>query len=102
MRALLPVLALCAAFATAPAVAQTPSSSPNRAVLADVARAPTRPTIIDGASWRCEGQTCVASGGTSQPASRACRRVVARFGPLTEFSWKGVAMSAEEMAVCNS
>lgn len=99
MRAVLPLLALCAGIA-APAVAQTPA--PTRAVLADAGRAPARATIIDGANWRCEGASCTASGGTSQPAPRACRRVVARFGAVTEFAYKGVALSADELAVCNA
>lgn len=99
MRAVLPLLALCAAFA-APAVAQTPA--PTRVVIADASRVPARVTIIDGASWRCEGQTCTASGGAEQPAPRACRRVVARFGAVTEFSWKGATLSAEQLAVCNA
>ena len=101
MRAVLPLLALCAAFAAAPAVAQAPAS-PTRVVLADASRVPARATIIDGANWRCEGQTCTASGGADQPAPRACRRVAARLGPVTEFSWKGTALSAEQLAVCNA
>ena len=100
MRAVLPLLALCAAFAAAPAVAQT--AAPTRVVIADAARVPARATIIDGANWRCEGQTCTASGGADQPAPRACRRVVARFGVVTEFSWKGTALSADQLAVCNA
>lgn len=99
MRAVLPLLALCAAFA-APAIAQTPA--PTRVVIADAARVPTRAVIIDGANWRCEGQTCTASGGAAQPAPRACRRVVARFGAVTEFSWKGTTLTAEQLAVCNA
>ena len=103
MRAVLPLLALCAAFAAAPAVAQAPSPGvATRVVLADASRVPTRATIIDGANWRCQGQTCTASGGADQPAPRACRRVVARFGAVTEFSWKGAALSAEQLAVCNA
>jgi hypothetical protein len=35
-------------------------------------------------------------------APRACRRVVARFGPVTEFSWKGETLSAEQLAACNA
>ena len=102
MRAVLPLLALCAAFAAAPAVAQAPSAAATRVVLSDASRVPTRATIIDGATWRCEGQSCTASGGAQQPAPRACRRVAARFGPVTEFSWKGVALSTEELAACNA
>ena len=98
MRAVLPIVALCAALA-APAFAQ--SSASTRVVLADASRAPARATIIDGANWRCEGATCTASGGANQPAPRACRRVVARFGQVTEFSWRGTALTAEELSACN-
>lgn len=96
MRALLAVAALLVA---APAYAQAPATS---AVLADAGRAPTARTIIDGAAWRCEGSECVATGGANQPATRACRRVVARFGAVTAFTWKGVVLSAEELAACNA
>ena len=100
MRAVLPLFALCAAFAAAPAVAQTPAQT--RLVLADASRAPARATIIDGANWRCEGATCTATGGANQPAPRACRRVAARFGQVTEFSYRGTALTAEELAACNA
>lgn len=99
MRTVLSMLTLLAAFAAAPVVAQ--STAPTRAVLADASRVPARATIIDGANWRCEGQTCTASGGVDQPAPRACRRVVARFGAVTEFSWKCTVLSGEQLAVCN-
>jgi len=98
MRALLIAAAL---FAAAPAFAQAPATS---AVLADPARAPAASTaiIIDGASWRCDGAACTATGGSNQPANRACRRVVARFGAVSSFSYKGVALSAEQIATCNA
>ena len=95
MRALLLAAAL---FAAAPAVAQAPAAT--SLTLADAAKAPSRPTIIDGARWSCEGATCTASGGTEQPATRACRRVVAKFGAVTAFSYKGVQLSADDLAVC--
>lgn len=96
MRALFAAAALLVA---APAYAQAPATS---AVLADASRAPAARTIIDGAAWRCEGAECTANGGANQPATRACRRVVARFGAVTAFTWKGVALSAEELAACNA
>lgn len=96
MRALLVAVAL---FAAAPALAQTPATS---AVLADAARAPAARTIIDGASWSCDGASCTASGGANQPATRACRRVVVRFGAVSSFSYKGVTLSAEQVAACNA
>jgi len=96
MRVLLVVAALLVA---APALAQTSASS---AVLADASRGSAARTIIDGTAWRCEGGSCTASGGANQPAPRACRRVVARFGQVSSFSYKGVALSAEQLAVCNA
>lgn len=96
MRALLVAAAL---FGAAPAFAQAPVSS---AVLADAAKAPASSVIIDGAAWRCDGASCTASGGASQPAPRACRRVVARFGAVSAFTWKGVALSADQLTACNA
>ena len=98
MRAL---LIAAAVFAAAPAFAQ-PAQAPTRLTLSDASRAPTGRTIIDGANWRCEGATCTASGGANQPAARACRRVVQRVGPVTSFAWKGVELSAAELAACNA
>lgn len=94
--------AIAAALVIAtPIMAQTPAA--NRLTLAEPASAPTRSTIIDGATWRCEPTgACVASGGASQTATRACRRVVARLGAVTEFVWKGEALSAEQIAACNA
>ena len=97
MRTLLIVAAL---FAAAPVSAQAPAAT--RAVLADAAKAPAVRTIIDGAAWRCEGASCTASGGTNQPAARACRRVVAKLGPVTAFSYKGEALDAQALATCNA
>jgi hypothetical protein len=100
MRALLIAATL---FAANPAFAQAPDAAPaTSAVLADAARAPASRTIIDGASWSCEGASCTASGGANQPATRACRRVVARFGAVSAFSYKGVALTAEQITACNA
>ena len=96
MRTLLIAAAL---FAATPAFAQAPATS---AVLSDAARAPAGRTIIDGASWNCDGASCTANGGANQPATRACRRVVARFGAVSAFSYKGVVLSADQIAACNA
>jgi len=99
MRALLIAAALFAA--PVPALAQAPAAATSL-TLADAATAPARATIIDGARWSCEGATCTASGGSEQPATRACRRVVQKLGPVTAFTYKGVELSADELAVCNA
>lgn len=96
MRALLVAAVL---FAAAPALAEAPATS---AVLADAAKAPTGRVIVDGATWRCEGDACTATGGSSQPATRACRRVVAKLGPVTSFSYKGQTLTEDEIAACNA
>lgn len=83
----------------APAVAQSPANS---LTLADAASAPSGRVIVDGASWSCEGATCTATGGANQPAGRACKRVVARVGKVTAFTWKGQALTAEQLATCNA
>ncbi len=97
MRALLIAAVL---FAAPAVVAQTPAAT--SLTLADAARAPSRSLIIDGARWSCEGAACTASGGSEQPATRACRRVVQRLGPVTSFSWKGEALTDEQIAACNA
>jgi hypothetical protein len=58
--------------------------------------------IIDGATWKCAQGVCMASGGTNgQAASRACRRVVAKLGPVEAFTWRGQVFTADELAACN-
>ncbi|MET4684692.1 CC_3452 family protein [Brevundimonas faecalis] len=97
MRALLAAAVL---FAAAPAFASdAPATS---LTLADAAKAPAGRLIIDGAAWRCEGAACTATGGANQPASRACRRVVAKLGPVTTFSYRGETLDEQALAVCNA
>ena len=98
MRTLLIAAILAVATPTLATPVQAPETS---ATLADATSAPSGRLIIDGATWRCEGDSCTATGGANQPATRACRRVVARFGAVTEFSWKGTVLSGEQLAVCN-
>jgi hypothetical protein len=97
MRALLAAALL---FAAAPAfAADAPATS---LTLADAAKAPASRVIVDGAAWRCEGASCTASGGASQPAARACRRVVAKLGSVTAFSYKGETLDEQALAACNA
>lgn len=93
------ILAAALAFA-APVAAQAPTGS--SLTLADAASAPSAQVIIDGARWSCEGPTCTAAGGANQPATRACRRVVARLGKVSAFTWKGQILSADQLAACNA
>ena len=99
MRTLLIAAILAVATPTLATPVQAPETS---ATLAAAPSAPSGRRIIDGATWRCEGDSCTATGGATPPATRACRRVVARLGEVTAFSWKGTALSAEELAACNA
>lgn len=99
MRSIISICALALAIA-APAAAQSQNGA--TLILADAAAAPSRPVIIDGASWHCEGAECVAAAVTDQPASRACRRIVARLGALAQFTWRGAALTPAQIAACNA
>lgn len=101
MRALLVAAALFVAAPAFAAPAQTGAPATSL-TLADAAKAPAGRVIVDGAAWRCEGASCTATGGTSQPAARACRRVVAKLGPVTAFSYKGEALDQQALATCNA
>ena len=94
----LAALSFSLGLVAAPALGQSAASSLN---LADPGRAPAS-TIIDGAAWRCSGGACVASGGASQPADRACRRVVAQIGAVSTFSWQGRQLNSDQVAACNA
>ena len=97
MRALIAAAAL---FAAVPALASAqPATS---LTLADATKAPAGRVIVDGATWRCDGAECTATGGTNQPATRACRRVVAKLGAVTAFTYRGTTLNAEEIAACNA
>ncbi|WP_297804556.1 hypothetical protein [uncultured Brevundimonas sp.] len=96
MRATL--IAAVALLAT-PAFANAPVT---RATLADASTAPTTRVIVDGAAWHCQGAECTASGGSAQPATRACKRVVARIGKVSAFTYKGQELTAEQIAACNA
>lgn len=100
MRAIALAVGLVLAVAT-PGLAQSAGSS---FTVRDAGQTPHAPFIVDGASWRCgTDNVCVGSGGGSQPAPRACRRVVSKVGSaLASFSYKGVALTEEQLATCNA
>lgn len=98
MRTLALTLAL-SLFAAGGAVAQGPVNT--SLTLANPASAPNK-VIIDGALWKCANGTCIATGGKSQAAERACRRVVAKLGAVSAFSWQGETLSDEAVAACNA
>lgn len=97
------VLAAALLLASAPAALGQQSTSASAFTLRDVAATPKTPLLVDGINWRCNADNlCTGSGGQSQPAERACRRIVARLGaPLASFTYKGTALSPEDLATCN-
>lgn len=101
MRAVLILAAALILAAPAPGLAQTSTAS--SFTLQNVAFTPQQTLIIDGVSWRCgQANVCVGTGGQSQPASRACRRVVARLGlALASFTFRGVALTDDQLSACN-
>jgi hypothetical protein len=97
---LAPLSLALALFAAGGAMAQGPNTN-NSLTLASAANAPAK-VIIDGAVWKCGPDACVASGGKSQSAERACRRVVSKLGQVSAFTWRGETLSAEALAACNA
>ncbi len=98
MRTLALTLAI-SLFAAGGSIAQGPINT--SLTLASPAGAPNK-VIIDGAVWKCANVVCIASGGNSQSAERACRRVVSRLGAVSAFSWQGETLTDEAVAACNA
>lgn len=98
MRTFAVMAALGLMAAAAPAFAQPGGSS---LTLKNGGDAPSS-IIVDGATWRCAGGACVSVGGASQTAERACRRVVAKLGAVTAFTWQGEALGEDKVAACNT
>ncbi|MGR4864241.1 CC_3452 family protein [Caulobacter sp. LARHSG274] len=57
--------------------------------------------VFDGAIWRCQGEVCRATQVKSLPPLRSCKRLARELGPVTSFGYRGVALSAEQLAACN-
>ena len=93
------VLTLALSFAAATGAMAQPNGS--NLTLANASKAPAK-VIIDGATWKCASGVCVASGGKEQSAERACRRIVAKLGPVTAFTYRGESLSADALAACNA
>ena len=98
------ILTLAAASAVIALAGTAVAQSGSSLTLRDAASAPSQTVIIDGASWRCDAQgACVATGqGAEQPALRACRRVAARLGAVSAFTWRGVTLGEDQIAACNT
>lgn len=59
-----------------------------------------RTVIAGGVAWTCRDTSCVAPKGNSR-AERVCRELNRGVGEITNFTAKGEALDAEELARCN-
>ena len=83
-----------ASFLAAPAFAATYSAKP--------IAAPAAGKIIGkNISWSCAGDTCRGSTEASRPLV-LCQDLAKRAGRLESFTADGQALSAEQLAKCNS
>jgi hypothetical protein len=100
MRAIL-LLAALLALPASPSLAQ--SGTVSSFTVQNTAFTPQAPFILDGVSWRCgSDNVCTGTGGQSQPATRACRRLAATVGiALNSFTYKGVTLTSDQLATCN-
>jgi hypothetical protein len=57
--------------------------------------------VFDGAVWRCKAEVCQASQVKSLPPLRSCKRLARELGPVTSFGYRGVVLSADQLAACN-
>jgi hypothetical protein len=51
--------------------------------------------------WQCGAEGCIAAKGDSRPAI-VCSVLAREIGTLRSFSFKGQALSAEELGKCNA
>lgn len=82
-----------------PAPAQAAGAAPYYDVqLAEPAAKAT--AIAGGVVWYCEGTSCVARKGGSQPWIM-CKHLVREHGKVTRFTYSGKELEADKLAKCN-
>lgn len=57
--------------------------------------------IIDGSEWACSDTSCHAAWVDDMPVVRSCQRVVSEIGAVSSFTYRGKALSADDLARCN-
>ena len=60
----------------------------------------TRTEIQNGVAWKCQGDTCRGSQGTSR-AEVVCARLARKVGEVASFTARGGTLDAEGLAKCN-
>ena len=83
-----------ASFVATPAIAGTYAARP-------VAAPATNKIVGKDIAWACAGGTCRGSTETSRPLI-LCRDLAKRAGRLESFIADGAALSADQLAKCNS
>jgi hypothetical protein len=66
----------------------------------DAAPSATRFALRDTV-WKCSDTGCIATASNSRPAV-VCAVLAKEVGPLRSFTFKGEALSAEELGKCNA
>jgi hypothetical protein len=81
--------------------AQTQSSASGASL---VLKAPSAKAefISDGVAWSCKDLTCEAASAPDLPVSMICARVVRITGAVESFTVKGKALTADQLATCNT
>ena len=57
--------------------------------------------VFDGTVWRCKADVCRSPKVKSLPPLRTCKRLARELGPITRFGYRGVTLSADQLAECN-
>lgn len=93
------LLGTAASFgATATPARAAPGSFYEAQLAAPLAGAKTE--IQSGVAWKCAGDACRGSQGTSR-AEIVCARLARKFGEVASFTAKGATLDAEALAKCN-
>lgn len=97
--ALAPMLAMALGLAVAPGASAQGEGPHFRAQLA--VPAPEARAVAGGVVWRCAETSCTAPRTGGRPL-RMCRELKQSVGQIVSFEVAGEALSAEDLARCNS
>jgi hypothetical protein len=94
-------LTACALMVSGAASASAPFAG--QATLVNAVAAPAE-LVVEGVTWRCEGDTCVGRAENRSSLNsfiKDCRKVAEAVGPLTAFVGKGRSATKGEISTCN-
>ncbi len=58
--------------------------------------------IVDGAYWTCRDTQCHSASVPDRPLVYQCMHIVEQTGAVTALTYRGQALSADDLAKCNS